>query len=244
MVYYYAMEIKTKHDYELFLDKLDKMSDGETFSDFQKRIAKTRKKVVGVRTPELRKFADEIFKSEHCGIFKFGSNEIFEEVLVKGMVLAKHQDVDFVLKEFDNLVLCFDSWAETDMICSKFAFFKGNEERLFSYFSNLVRSEKEFVCRFGIVCLMKYFLDEQYSDAVFDVLDRVVCEKYYVNMAIAWLICEFIVKKPQNAVENMRKIMKNHHFNSFIVDKAIQKSVESFRIDDETKKKLREMKTK
>lgn len=240
MVYYVVMEIMTEKDYAVFLKNLEKMADGEEFKNFQKKIVNTQKRVVGIRTPKLRKFADKIFKSKHDGLFMFGTDEIFEEVLVKGLVLAKHKDVDFVLKEFDKLVSEFDSWAETDMICSKFAFFKSNEEKLFSYFSKLAKSEKEFVCRFGIVCLMKYFLDESHSDAVFDVLDCVVCEKYYVNMAIAWLICEFLVKKPQNAVENMQKITKNHHFNSFICNKAIQKAIESFRIDDETKKKLRD----
>lgn len=236
------MEIMTEKDYEKFLAKLKEMSDGQTFVDFQKKIVNTNKIVLGVKANNLRKFAKEIFHEKHDGLFLFGENKIFEEVLVKGLVIAKFEDANQALEKLSKLSKDFDCWAETDMICSKFCFFKNNEEKLFEYFSSLARSEEEFVCRFGIVCLMKYFLDDEHVCRVFDVLDDVVCGKYYVDMAISWVICEMLVKKPQNAVENMQKIIKNRHFNCFIINKSIQKATESFRLDVETKNKLRELK--
>lgn len=238
------MEIMTEKDYVKFLARLKEMSDGQTFVDFQKRIVNTNKTVLGVKAGNLRKFANEIYHEKHDGLFLFGKNDIFEEVIVKGLVIAKYKDVDEAIEKLNELSECFDSWAETDMICSKFCFFKNNEEKLFEYFSKLAKSKKEFVSRFGIVCLMKYFLDDECVERVFEVLDDVVCGKYYVDMAISWLICEVLVKKPQNAVENMQKIIKNCHFNYFIINKSIQKATESFRIDMETKNKLREMKRK
>lgn len=238
------MEIMTEKDYENFLAKLKEMGDGQTFVDFQKKIVNTNKIVLGVKANNLRKFANEICHEKHDGLFLFGKNNIFEEVLVKGLVIAKFKNADEAIEKLNELSKSFDSWAETDMICSKFCFFKNNEEKLFDFFSSLARSEKEFVCRFGVVCLMKYFLDDEHVDGVFDVLDGVVCGKYYVDMAISWLICEWLVKKPQNAVENMQNIIKNRHFNCFIINKSIQKATESFRLDVETKNKLRELKQK
>lgn len=236
------MEIMTEKDYAKFLTKLKEMSDGQTFVDFQKRIVKTNKTVFGVKAVDLRKFANEIYHEKHDGLFLFGKNDVFEEVLVKGLVIAKFKDADEAIEKLNELSESFDSWAETDMICSKFCFFKNNEEKLFEFFSMLAKREEEFVCRFGIVCLMKYFLDDSHGDKVFNILDGVICGKYYVDMAISWLICECLVKKPQNAVENMQNIIKNRHFNCFIINKAIQKATESFRIDKETKNKLRELK--
>lgn len=238
------MEIITKQDYQKFIDCLYKLSSGEKFIAFQQKIVNTKKTIVGVKTPELRKFAKKIYNSEHDGLFKYGENKNFEEVLVKGLVIGMHTDCDFALQNLSKLVKSFDTWAETDMICSSFKFFKGNEERLFEYFSKLAKSEKEFVSRFGIVCLMKYFLGENDICRTFNALDQVICDKYYVNMAISWLICEALTKNPQNAVENMQKIIKNHHFNSFIINKSIQKCCDSFRFDKETKNKLKELKIK
>lgn len=238
------MKIETKREYEQFLQTLHELSSGEDFVAFQSKIINTKKQIIGVRTPQIRQLAKEIFKSEHSGLFKFGNNDIFEEVLVKGLVAGMHKDVNFALEKISQLLNAFDSWAETDMICARFAFFKGNEERLFEYFSELVKCEKEFVCRFGVVCLMKYFLDENNVLRTFNALDCIICEKYYVNMAVSWLICEALTKNPQNAVENMQKIIKNHHFNSNIINKAIQKCCESFRFSDEIKNNLKELKIK
>ncbi len=244
IVYYSDMKIKSKQDYQKFINHLYELSDGEKFVAFQQKILNTQKTIVGIKTPMLRKLAKEIYSCSHDGLFKYGTNDIFEEVLVKGLVIAKHTDCDFAIQELNRLVKCFDTWAETDMICVSFKFFKGNEERLFNYFSELVKSEEEFVCRFGIVCLMKYFLDENNVDRTFKALDNVKCDKYYVNMAISWLICEALIKNPQNAAKNMQKIIKNHHFNSFIINKGIQKCCDSFRFDKETKNKLKELKIK
>lgn len=238
------MEIKSEQDYRKFINHLYELSDGEKFIAFQQKIVNTRKTIIGVKTPELRKLAKEIFKCEHYGLFKYGKNDIFEEVLVKGLVIAMHTDSDFALQELNKIVKCFDTWAETDMICASFKFFKGNEEKLFNYFSELVKSEEEFVCRFGVVCLMKYFIDKNNIVRTFKAIDNVKCNKYYVNMAISWLICETLSKNPQNAFENMQKIIKNHHFNSFIINKAIQKCCDSFRFEKETKNKLKELKIK
>jgi len=72
----------------------------------------------------------------------------------------------------------------------------------------------------------------------------VKCEKYYVEMAIAWLISEIMIKNTQNAIEIMQKIIKNMQLNKFIINKSIQKACESYRIEQKIKYKLKEMKIK
>lgn len=238
------MEIKTKADYDAFLRTLEELCSGEDFIKFQTKIVNTKKQIIGVKSPQIRQLAKDIFKSNHVGLFKYGNNNVFEEVLVKGLVIGMTNDIDFALDQLNRLVLCFDTWAETDMICANFVFFKGNEERLFEYFSELLKSEKEFVCRFGVVCLMKYFLNENNIEHTFKALDSVNCDKYYVNMAISWLVCEALAKNPQNAVKNMQKIIKNHHFNLFIINKSIQKCCDSYRFSAEIKNNLKELKIK
>jgi len=235
------MEIVTKKDYENFVKTLKEKSAGADFVLFSEKIIKTNKPMIGVRTPELRKLAKQIYKQNHSGLFMFDFG-YYEESLVKGLVLSFYKEFDNAENKLSTLINNFDSWGEVDMVCSNLAFVKNDNEKARRYFYDLLKSEKEFVCRFGVVALMKYFLDEEEIEDTFKQLDNIICDKYYVEMAIAWLISEVLIKNPQNAPKNMQKIIKNHHFNKFIINKGIQKACESYRIDDQTKQKLREMK--
>ena len=236
------MRITNKKEYDQFIQILRGLSAGQEFIDFQRKIVKTQKEIVGVRTPELRKMAKQISREPHDAIFEYGQNNIFEEVLLKGFLIGKEKDFEKGVALFEKLAMSFDSWAEVDMICSNLAFVKNNENLSFKFFSKLLKSDHEFICRSGVVGLMKCFLSEDQICTTLNALDEVECDKYYVNMAIAWLISEIIVQNPQNAEKNMQNIIKNHHFNRFIINKSIQKAIESYRIDKQLKDKLREMK--
>lgn len=235
------MEIITKKDYEKFVSVLKKESAGDDYILFSEKIIKTNKPIIGIRTTKLRNIAKEIYKQKHSGIFIYDCG-YYEESLVKGFVLSQYKKFEEAKEQLSKLINNFDSWAEVDMVCSGLKFMKNDKEIARQYFYDLLKSEKEFVCRFGIIALMKYYLDEKDVENTFKQLDCVNCEKYYVEMAISWLISEFIIKNPQNSLENMQKIIKNHHFNKFIINKSIQKSCESYRINNEIKQQLREMK--
>lgn len=238
------MKIVTKEDYSAMLSMLHELSAGSEFVKFSKKIIKTQKEIIGVRTNEIRKLAKQISKCEHVGLFAFGENVTYEEVLIKGMVLACEKDFAQVRPELDKLICLFDSWAEVDMICSSLAFVKGHESDVFEYFSQLTKSQKQFVCRFGIIGLMKYFLVEESIDRVLFLLDDVPCHDYYVEMAIAWLFSEILIKYPQRSIENMKKIKRDYHFSKFVINKSIQKAIESYRIDKILKSELRALKQK
>lgn len=238
------MKIQTEQDYQDLIKSLRALSAGSDFIAFSKKIIKTQKEIIGVRTNELRKISSQIFKCDHDGLFKFGANDIYEEVLIKGMVLAKEKDFSAVKTRLNSLLNSFDSWAEVDMTCSSLAFIKGNEVQVKKYFSELVKSEKQFVCRFGIVGLMKYFLVENELDDTLAALEFVGNHDYYSEMALAWLISEILIKYPQNALKNMKKIEKNCNFSKFVINKGIQKATESYRIDEKIKVQLRTLKQK
>lgn len=238
------MEIKTQKDYQNLIESLRALSAGSDFIAFSKKIIKTQKEIIGVRTNEIRKLASQISKCEHDALFDYGDDVTYEEVLIKGMVLAKEKDFSAVKARLNALIDTFDSWAEVDMICSSLAFVKGSREQVREYFAELVRSEKQFVCRFGIVGMMKYFLSENELDGTLSLLNEIGNHDYYSEMALAWLISEILIKYPQNAVKNIKKIEKNCNFSKFVLNKGIQKATESYRIDKNLKAQLRELKQK
>ena len=61
------------------------------------------------------------------------------------------------------------------------------------------------------------------------------CDAYYVKMGAAWLVAELMVKFPLET----EKYLKEKNLDRFIQNKAISKCHDSFRIDNETKMRLK-----
>ena len=59
-------------------------------------------------------------------------------------------------------------------------------------------------------------------------------------MAIAWLISVALVKQYESTVD----LLENKVFPTFVHNKAIQKAIESFRINDDRKSYLKTLKIK
>ena len=234
------MKIQNIQDYNNLINLLRSKSDGADYINFQKKIINTKKEIIGVRSPVLREIAKSIDKNSFA-LLTFGDNKIYEEVLVKGFFIAKQSDFVLATSMLNNLLPQFDTWAETDAICCNLNFVKKNKQLSYDYFANLTKSNSEFVCRFGIVCLMKYFITDDFYPLI-ALLNDVKCDKYYVNMAISWLLCEILVKNPQNAVSIMKTVINNYSFSDLVINKAIQKATESFRLDPISKTELRKLK--
>ena len=59
-------------------------------------------------------------------------------------------------------------------------------------------------------------------------------------MAVAWAISMAYVKFSEKTWE----FLQNNHLDDFTYNKALQKMVESYRVDNETKEKIKKMKRK
>ena len=86
--------------------------------------------------------------------------------------------------------------------------------------------------------LMDYYLTTEYIDQVLEIYDGIHHEGYYVKMGVAWAISMAYVKFPQKTM----KLLQNNHLDNFTYNKALQKMIESYQIDKETKQILKEMK--
>jgi 3-methyladenine DNA glycosylase AlkD len=69
-------------------------------------------------------------------------------------------------------------------------------------------------------------------------LKQMKSDKFYVNMAQAWLISEMYIKYPGMTKE----FLKSNNLNDFTQNKAISKIKESFRANEEEKKLLNDFK--
>ncbi len=223
--------IKTRKE---LIERLNELSAGQEFIEFSKKTIKTQKQIIGVRTNDVRKLLKEL--DENFAFLK--NEEIYEIILLEGFAISKIKSREEAIKRLVGFFEKIDNWAVVDLVASKLAFNKKTQKD-FDFFAGLLYHEEEFVVRFGIVGLMDFC--ESDVDAVLNALDRVKCEKYYVSMAIAWLLSEILIKNPQNAIKNMQKIMKNHHFNDFVLAKCVSKVNDSYRVNKEIKEELKSL---
>ena len=81
----------------------------------------------------------------------------------------------------------------------------------------------------------------EYIDKVFEVIDKFYDEdEYYVNMAIAWLVCELMIYNRNKTL----KYLGHHKLNKFTINKAISKCRDSYRVSKEDKELLLYFRTK
>ena len=86
--------------------------------------------------------------------------------------------------------------------------------------------------------MLNYFIEEKYLDEIFELVNIFTSEKYYARMGAAWLISICFIKFPQKTT----KFLESTKIDNFTYNKSIQKICESFRVDKETKQKLKLMK--
>lgn len=208
------------------------------YKAFNDKLANTNLPTIGIRIPVLRKLAKDYFANIDEIFDSFADRTpYYEEVQILGIVLSKAKMELSVREEYILKWLEFvDSWALTDVAVYQP---KASEKtEYFNFLSKLTNSDKEFYIRYGAVGLFKY-IDDQPKELL-EVYKGAKFGAYYVDMAVAWGMCEILVKSYDVAIG----AIENKIFPPFVHNKSIQKAIESFRITKEQKEYLRSLKIK
>ena len=126
------------------------------------------------------------------------------------------------------------------MFVARCKFIGKDRETWFDYLTKSLESDKEYDLRFAIVAMMTYYLTDEYIDRVLALSKEVISDKYYVKMAVAWLMATALYKFPDNALD----VIKSNVLDVWTHNKALQKARESFRIDKSQKDYLNTLKRK
>ena len=225
---------------KIIIDKLNKLSDLE-YRDFTARSIPNidKNNIMGVRLPDIRALAKEIKDESYIDEFlEELPHKYQEEYLLHGILLSKYKDIDKLLVKLDKFLKYADNWAVTDTVSPKI--FKKYPDKAYKYIKKWIKSGKEYKVRFGVVSLLQFYLDENYRSDIFDLVNSVKNDSYYVKMAIAWFYSFALVKQYDDAV----KIIENKELDKWIQNKSIQKAIESYRISLDRKEYLRSLKMK
>lgn len=195
--------------------------------------------VIGVRCPALRSYAKQLRKAGQAGDFlSCLPHEYFDENMLHAMILCEEKDFDRAVSLTEAFLPYADSWAVTDTLSAK-AFAK-NPERLLPYIDQWIKSERPYTVRFAILCLMRYFLGENFEGSYLYQVCDVKSEEYYVNMMRAWYLATALAKQYNAAI----KPLEDGILDQWTHNKTIQKAVESYRVSDEQKAYLKTLRRK
>ena len=218
--------------------KLFSLAD-EKYKEFQSKLMPTvdKNKVIGVRTPVLRSFAKELYKSaEYKEFMESLPHKYYEEDNLHALLIDKITDFDGCVSEVEKLLPYIDNWATCDMLRPKTL--KKEPDKLLVYIYKWLASDKVYTVRYGIGCLCSFYLDDNFSSEQLAVVAQIKSEEYYINMMIAWYFATALAKQYDSAVVYLQE----RKLPEWVHRKTIQKAVESYRISDDAKAYLRSLK--
>lgn len=223
-----------------YKEKLKQLQN-EKLKNFNKKIIPTAQKVYGITVPELRKLAKEIAAGDYEDYIKNNCDIYFEETMLEGLIIG-YVKVNYEkrLALINNFVPKISDWAQCDCVVATFKFIEKNRADFWKHLQKYFASNKEFPKRFAIICMLDYYLVDDYIDDVINLLTNVNSDYYYVNMAVAWALSVCFVKYPEKTLEKF----VNCALDDFTFNKTISKCVESFRVSKENKELLKSLKRK
>lgn len=193
--------------------------------------------IVGVRTPDLRKFAKTLARRDDAGEFlAVLPHRTFEEAQLHSFAIAQERDFDQLVAEIERFLPFVDNWATCDQLsCRGLA---ANPDAALVRVRAWLESDHEYTVRFAIGVLLQLFLDERFRPEFFEWVIGVSRPEYYVNMMRAWYFAEALVRQPEAA----EAAIASGALDEWTHNKAIQKAIESRRIPFEQKNHLRALK--
>ncbi len=194
-------------------------------------------RIIGVWTPALRTFAKSLYKDTDIDAFlSCLPHQYFDEDQLHAFVISQEKSFDKCIAQVDAFLPFVDNWATCDQLSPKV--FKKEPDKLLPYIETWIKSDKTYTVRFAIGMLMQHFLGENFDTKYADMVAQVKSDEYYVNMMIAWYFATALAKQ----YESILPYIEQKRLDDWTHNKAIQKSVESYRITDEQKKYLKSLK--
>lgn len=218
--------------------RLFELQDTE-YRDFHAGLMPTvdKEKVIGVRTPVLRKYARELSGQPEAQEFLKALPHIYyEENNLHGFLLEKIKDYDTCMGEMKKFLPYIDNWATCDGVAPKV--FGRHKEELIKEIPGWLESGQTYVIRFGVNMLMRFFLDEDFKPEYAEKVAAIRSEEYYVKMVVAWYFATALAKQYDAVIP----FLEERCLENWTHQKTIQKARESYRISPAQKEYLKTLK--
>ena len=216
-----------------------KAQEDKDFKEFQSKLVPNidPATIIGVRTPQMKQIAKQYFGTKEGDAFlKKLPHKYYEENMVHFFMIAMIKDFDECTAAVEEFLPYIDCWPVCDQSSPKV--YKKNHDKLLPFIKKWIGSEHVYTARFGMRMLMNEFLDADFKKEYLKLVADKQGEDYYLKMMIAWYFATALAKQYDAAIIYIEK----HKLDPWVHRKAIQKAVESYRLTEEHKIYLKNLK--
>lgn len=208
----------------------------EKYRDFVLTGIFTERALLGVRVPKMREIASAIVDMDGFLMTarKFEDSASFEEIMIRGFVVARREECD---KEFYDFLKLIDNWEICDCFVGSMKWVKEKREEVLPVIDKLFDGT-EFETRTALVLMNDFYVEPGYLSVV---LDRIISvfgrEEHYVKMGAAWTLATCFTKFPDETFS----FLKSAEIPREIMRLTVAKIRSSYRIDNEWKERISEI---
>lgn len=208
--------------------ELFSMAEGE-YREFSASLMPTvdKDRVLGVRIPELRKYAKRL--AEYEDFLEKLPHRYFEEDNLHAFLIEREGNFDRCIALLDKFLPYVDNWATCDSMKPKVL--RDNPDKLIVHIRRWMLSGDTYTVRYGINLLMSFYLEDNFDTEYLELVAGISSEEYYVNMMRAWYFATALAKQYKFAVSYITE----GKLDVWTHNKTIQKAIESNRIDKSVK---------
>lgn len=211
---------------------------GENIIGYNNKLIPNAAPCIGVKLPELRKLAKQYAKEDYITFMGECPDTYYEYEILKAYVIGyAKDDIDNILKCASEFVPKIHDWAVNDGFCSTFKIAAKHPQKVWDWMMQYTDGG-EYEQRMVAVMCMSYYLNNEYIDRVLDLMDKLKYDGYYTRMGVAWCVATAMAKQRDRTFT----YMQNNKLEDWTYNKSIQKMLESYRISNEDKILLRQMK--
>ena len=220
--------------------KLYQMQDLK-YKEFHSSLCPNVNNIIGVQVPKLRSIAKELAKNNYKEYINLEDITFYEEKIIQGLLIGiSNISIKETKQYLEKFIPKIDSWAVCDVVCSSLKIANRYQEEMWEFLKKYIKSNNEFEIRFALVMYLDYYLNNKYIDKVLENISKIKSDKYYVQMAIAWLLSVSYIKQKDKTL----RYLNNNNLDDFTYNKALQKIIESYRVSKEEKELIKSMKRK
>ena len=223
---------------ELIRNQLKSMAEPE-YQKFIARLIPTveAETILGVRTPNLRKLARSLRKSEKATAFLQDlPHRYFEENQLHAFLIEGLGDYDVCAAELERFLPYVNNWATCDQMAPRILTkdLSRTETKAFRW----MNSDRPYTVRYGVGVFLRWYLDESFRPEQAQRIAGLNTEHYYVHMMVAWYFATALAKQYDAVLPYFLQPVLDEKTHN----KALQKALESNRISPERKAYLRTLK--
>ena len=208
--------------------------------DFQAKLIPNSLPILGVKIPDLRKYAKRLCKEDYELFLKEYDASSFELQLLYAYVISTAKmDFSIRINYLRAFIPTIIDWAVCDGLVSSLKITKDHLEEVFNFLMEFKDSHNEFEVRFVAVMLMSYYLNDTYVCQAIQIIQALDLSTYYAKMGAAWFIATLMIDYNEEAFKMLEETK-----DVKLVQFTIRKARDSYRISNENKDRILQYKNK